>query len=411
MAEALWGNVYYRDYYAGQLREEPGGRCVFAYDQAYIEAGHPAISLTLPLTTEPIFTERGLHPFFDNLVSEGWLQKAQARSLGVPPNHRFALLLAFGNDLTGAVSVRDPNPRTEANINFDGSDEVAALTSRASISGVQPKLLAIQEEGYFRPARRDERSTHIAKLPSGQLWGIVENEYLTMLATRIFLPEDKVADVQIQEVKGIAAPALLVRRFDRTEHLEKVHFEEFNQIFNRISEQKYVGAYGDMATFISENPRCISSDVELLFRRVLACILVGNADAHMKNFGLLYASDGLRLAPVYDMVSEAIYPDRDMSLALRIGPGQNPRNLALTEKHLVSLATSFGLKESALKLAVESLGKRLDAVKEAIISSNAGSAELRKRLAEVIQKRWNGTFSLIGQKLSKKLDGGAKSKD
>jgi serine/threonine-protein kinase HipA len=410
MAEALWGNVYYQDHYAGILREEPGGRCAFAYDQSYIEAGHPAISLTLPLTTDPIITERGLHPFFDNLVAEGWLQKAQARALAVPPNHRFALLLAFGHDLTGAVSVRDPSPKADPNVSFDGTEEVAALASRASISGVQPKLLAVQEGNTFRPARRDERSTHIAKLSSGQLEGIVDNEYLTMLATRTLLPEDRVAEVQIREVAGIAAPALLVRRFDRTDHLGKMHFEEFNQIFNRISEQKYEGAYGDMARFISENPRCTSSDIDLLFRRVLVCILVGNADAHMKNFGLLYTIDGLRLAPIYDMVSEAIYPNRDMSLALRIGQGPNPGNLALTEKHLVALTASFGLKNAALKMAVESLGKRLEAAKEAIMSSDAGNLQLRKRLAEVLQKRWNGTFNLIGQRLSKKLDGGAKSK-
>jgi len=33
MAAALWGKVYYYGgLFAGELRQEPGGRCVFTYD-------------------------------------------------------------------------------------------------------------------------------------------------------------------------------------------------------------------------------------------------------------------------------------------------------------------------------------------------------------------------------------------
>src|SRR2546422_8678073 len=102
MATALWGKVYYNnDLYAGELRQEPGGRCVFTYDPTYIEAKHPAIAFTLPIQSAPYTCEQGLHPFFDNLVAEGWLRDAQARALQVDPNNRFALLLAFGRDCAG----------------------------------------------------------------------------------------------------------------------------------------------------------------------------------------------------------------------------------------------------------------------------------------------------------------------
>ena len=164
MATSLWGKVYYNtNSYAGELRQEPGGRCVFTYDPTYLEQGRPAIAFTLPRRAEPYISEQGLHPFFDNLVAEGWLRNAQARALKVDPSNRFALLLAFGHDCAGAVSVIDPAP--DPNLTIDTGDAVtnAALTSRASLSGIQPKLLAVQDNRGFRPARRDEQSTYIVK--------------------------------------------------------------------------------------------------------------------------------------------------------------------------------------------------------------------------------------------------------
>src|ERR1035441_3952491 len=97
MARTLWGKVYLKDIYAGRLQEEPGGRCVFTYDASYIEGKQPAIAHTLPVRPEPYVSERGLHPFFDNLVAEGWFRNAQARGLGAgaPPRHPVLLFLFF----------------------------------------------------------------------------------------------------------------------------------------------------------------------------------------------------------------------------------------------------------------------------------------------------------------------------
>lgn len=96
MARTLWGKIYLKDIYAGRLQEEPGGRCVFTYDPTYLEREQPAaIAHTLPLRADPYVSERGLHPFFDNLFAEGWFRNAQARALGIDPSSRFALLLGL----------------------------------------------------------------------------------------------------------------------------------------------------------------------------------------------------------------------------------------------------------------------------------------------------------------------------
>lgn len=99
-----------------------------------LEAKQPAIAHTLPLHNEPYVSDHGLHSFFGNLVAEGWFQKAQARALGVAPSNHFALLLGFGHDLAGAVSVVDPNPQEHHKLDHTDEKTLAALLSRASLS-------------------------------------------------------------------------------------------------------------------------------------------------------------------------------------------------------------------------------------------------------------------------------------
>src|SRR4029077_8916473 len=195
------------------------------YDAAYLEARHPAVAFTLPRQSAPHVCERGLHPFFDNLVAEGWRLNVQARALKVDPGNRFALLLAFGHDCAGAVSVIDPAPLVEPSIDMADPMVVAALASRASLSGIQPKLLAVKDGRTYRPARRDESSTFIAKLPSGPLRDIVENEYLNTMACRALLPDDEIVDPEIATLEGMKERALLVPRFDRLRSGAKRHFE------------------------------------------------------------------------------------------------------------------------------------------------------------------------------------------
>ncbi len=81
MANLLWGKVFYKDNFAWILREEPGDRMYFEYDPVYVHENLPPISYTMPLRKEPYISNVGLHPFFDNLVAEGWLEHAQTRLL------------------------------------------------------------------------------------------------------------------------------------------------------------------------------------------------------------------------------------------------------------------------------------------------------------------------------------------
>ena len=229
MAINLWGKIYYKDTFAGILSQEAGGRCVFTYDEGYLQSSLPAISYTLPLRAKPHLSEYGLHPFFDNLCAEGWLKNAQARALGLRRDDRFSLLLAFGTDLAGAVSVIDPEPVGDIRIDHGDPENIAALSARASLSGVQPKLGAIKKESrVFRPVKRGERATYVAKLPSPTLPDILGLEYITVQACAALLKEDIVAEMTLAPLKDVAERALFVKRFDRTKDGKQLHFEEFN---------------------------------------------------------------------------------------------------------------------------------------------------------------------------------------
>lgn len=411
MAKILWGKVYYKDLYAGRLQEEPGGRMIFTYDQSYLDANQPAIAYTLPLRSQPFLSEGGLHPFFDNLVAEGWFRNAQAKALGIDPKNRFSLLLGFGHDLAGAVSIIDPEPQKHYQLDHADEATIAALLGRASLSGVQRKLLVVNEGNTYRPVKPDETSTHIAKLSSGSLNNILELEFLTTLAVSKLLPHDSVVKMDIATIPSIHETALIIPRFDRNNAGKRSrHFEEFNQLLGKSSgDDKYDGSYEDMGHFILKTPTCIPSESDKLFRRILACFLTGNTDAHFKNFAMFHTRDGLRLTPLYDLVASSIYKEYQ-SIALSVSGIRNMAIGKLECKHLLKMGEGFAIKPDAVVAATEALGTQLPAALTAIEKSPVGTPLLRKQLIEKMEKRWNGSFALTGQRLLKKPNKGEKPK-
>lgn len=109
MSRRAW--IYRDEVVAGTLEELDDGRCVFAYLPQYLASADALpVSLTLPLAPDPVVT-RGLHPFFDGLVPEGWLLDLAVRNWKLDPRDRTALLLATCSDCIGAVRVL---PREDA---------------------------------------------------------------------------------------------------------------------------------------------------------------------------------------------------------------------------------------------------------------------------------------------------------
>lgn len=401
MAAALWGKVFYQDTYAGVLREEPGECASFVYDESYLVSGNPPIAHTLPLQSEPLISLAPLHPFFDNLIAEGWLEEAQKRLLKKRIASRFELLLAFGFDCAGAVWVSDPIPErlSQSMIDKDDSKELAVYTSRASLSGIQPKLAIVEHHGKYYPAKNHELSSHIAKFASLHHPDLLANEYLSTKIMEKLLPDDHIVEMKIGTIEGLADEALIIKRFDRSTN-GRIHFEEFNSLLGYMSAQKYSGEYREISDFIQTNPGCQSVEIYKLYRRILAGLLLGNTDMHFKNFAMFHTSEGLRLTPTYDAVSAVLYGYK--TLALSIDNIENIRITDLKDSHLIRLGNEFNLSTELIEVTVKKLEKNLDAAKEAVLDGQIGSQQLKNALIQTLEKRWSGTFTSIGKVLSRK---------
>ena len=400
MAHLLWGHIYYKDHFAGTLRQEPGDRTSFTYHDSYLSSGQPSIAHTLPLQAAPFLSESGLPPFFDNLVAEGWLEEAQTRLLAKRRASRFELLLAFGQDCAGAVSVIDPEPQERGIIKPDNPMDMAVMAGRASLSGIQPKLALIEQDGTFRPARARELSTHIGKFPSPRHEDLTANEYLTTMALKALLPDDKIVDLHMGTIEGLTEQALIITRFDRTADGQRIHFEEFNQLLGYPSDAKYGGSHKRMADFIRETPGCLPAEIYRLYLRILAGLLLGNTDMHLKNFAMVHTDAGMRLSPAYDAVSASLYGYK--TIALSIGGADNIPLGNLKPQTLIELGQEFGLSAEAIAMAADQIEKRRKAAREALMKGRIGSPSLKDEILTHMEKRWNGTFALIGKTLSKK---------
>jgi serine/threonine-protein kinase HipA len=132
-------------------------------------------------------------------------------------------------------------------------------------------------------------------------------------------------------------PALIVERFDRSSDgvaTLRLHQEDICQALGLSPTFKYQAESGPGARQVCELLRGVSvrggADVLLFVRAVLLNFLLGNSDAHAKSFALLYAEDGPRLAPLYDIVSVAVYAGAgiDTDMAMSIGDQFAPEAVA-----------------------------------------------------------------------------------
>jgi len=213
---------------------------------------------------------------------------------------------------------RFPGERLSEILAWDGTEDlfvelVDRYILRAGISGVQPKVLVPEREDARFTSRTAEL---IIKSGRDEFPGLAINEYLCMSVAReagIPVPEFHLSS---------NAKLFVMRRFDRDEHLEPLGFEDMAALMGLAAEQKYSKSYSAIAKAIRLfcAPEHVRSSLAQLFATVsLSCIL-GNGNAHLKNFGLLYADPAqrdARLAPAYDIVNTTAYLPEDV-LALEL---------------------------------------------------------------------------------------------
>ncbi len=187
------------------------------------------------------------------------------------------------------------------------------VTGKLSISGVQPKL----------SMKLDKEKNQLVSVGEG-------GEYILKPQTNIYpnLPENEHCCMDIAEALNIEVPAhcllplkdgslaYVVKRFDR-DHGRKIHQEDFFQILEQ--KDKCSGSVEQIGRKLKEISTAPGYDMQLFFERVLFNFVIGNGDAHLKNYSISYKEENnIRLSPAYDIVcSKLVIPEEeDSALAI-----------------------------------------------------------------------------------------------
>lgn len=336
--------VFFKDRFAGLLAETAGGGTRFSYQSDWTGD----IACALPAVRREHDWARGLHPFFEHLGPEGWLRERQARNAQIVEEDDFGLLLRYGRDCIGAVSILP----TEGTVIEAVVTEVEVNPGR-TVSGVQKKLLVVKTgKDQFQPAAADGPAPYIAKFNPEAEPTLVRNERLSLAWTAAVLGKREVNTAEVARVAALDQIALIVTRFDRGLKGEKLRLEDCAQILGKPRGRdyagKYNGAYEDIAGVIDRYSARPAIDKARFLSRLVAYALIGNCDAHLKNFSLLESGDGLRLSPAYDIVNTALYNRFDQQFALAID-GKKHQLSAIDGPLLRRFGMSIGLPERAVE--------------------------------------------------------------
>lgn len=352
--ELRTATILFKGQPAGTLTETAAGGTRFAYAPLWQEA----IACCLPATRREHEWARGLHPFFEHLGPEGWLREQQARVAHIAEEDDLGLLLRYGGDCIGAVSIQPQDtPVPDKPI-----AEVTASPGR-TVSGVQRKLLVVpRQKGTFGPAGAEGPAPYIAKFNSERLTTLVRNEALSLRWLAAVLGIKEVNESRLAHIAVVDEIALVVKRFDRSPDGRRLRLEDCAQILckprGRDYGGKYDAAYEDVATIIARHSARPAIDLARFFRRLVTFALVGNCDAHLKNFSLLETADGLRLSPAYDVLNTAIYDGYDQRLALSLG-GRKPALDAVTAGLLRAFGLEIGLPVRAVEQVFADLRRQV----------------------------------------------------
>jgi len=352
-------NVWLFDQCAGTLRQKLGA-LEFQYNERWLEQPQAMpLSQSLPLQAEP-FADQTCRPFFAGLLPEGQLRQRIAQQCQISRSNDFGLLAAIGGDCAGAVSLRVGGQVAEpAAVEWLEPGELIDLLDqlpqrpmlaqrdglRLSLAGAQDKLPVVFDGQRIGLPRGDAASTHILKPAIAAVRGSVINEAFCMALA-------KATGLQVADTEILSAgnrSVLLVRRYDRRrgdgKHWQRLHQEDVCQALGVPPELKYQNEGGpDLSAcfqLLRQATRPSAPQVIRLLDAVVFNALIGNHDAHAKNFSLLYAEGRATLAPLYDLLCTAVYPSLTAKMAMKVG--SKYRFAEVQGRHWQQFAEAAGL--------------------------------------------------------------------
>jgi len=380
----------------GVINRLAGDRNLFSFEQEYVDDPQ-RLTLSLSfrgqsggLVTAVRAVTARLPPFFSNLLPEGHLRSYLAQRAGVNPEREFFLLAALGADLPGALTATPLDAEDDPARLYRDPDHrpghAGGTPLRFSLAGVQLKFSAIMEAagGLTIPAD-GMGGSWIVKLPSLRFPAVPENEYVMLALARaigIAVPRTRLVDpAEIaglpQDTAYLDGKALAVERFDRGPGGQRIHMEDFAQVFGLFPGDKYERrSYANIARVLWAETG--EEGTYEFVRRLAFSVLIGNADMHLKNWSVLYP-DGRTpvLSPAYDYVATLPYIASDR---LALGFGDSRSLQEIRPEQLRRFADTARMPVSPLSgLVAETVERTVDAWR-ALEEKELLSADLREAI-------------------------------
>jgi serine/threonine-protein kinase HipA len=368
-------HLWLRGEHLGEVEQLRNGRPRLRFSDEAIErygAGAAPLSLSLPIG--PKRAEGGpVEAFLDGLLPEGAVREQLNREHGA--RTAFDLLRHIGAECAGAVqfSLEDQPPGdghlrelTEAEVDR----MIVALPTLAvpegealgaSLGGIQAKLLLTRTPTGWAWPSEGAMSTHILKPQPNDTSApaqLIDAEFWAMqVAGRAGL---RVANTQLDEFDG--RPTIVVERFDR-EGGRRTHQEDLTQALGLSSRSKYEGTLrserrlarvAESGAANADSPRLFLDE---LLSQVTFNAIIGNGDAHSKNYSLAIDPAALYFpTPLYDVAPVLFLgPYRHTGHAIN---GQVDLRY-ITTGHLIAEAANWGM---SARVASDVVGRVIDAV-------------------------------------------------
>lgn len=339
-----------------------------------------AVSLTMPIRADQYDSMAGLLPVFEMNLPEGALKERLRLQFAktIPEFDDLDLLQIVGASQIGRLRYSLSPQITEAVPTQDlaevltyrgGADLFAHLLERfathSGISGIQPKVLVREIKAPGKVTHQG--ATHIVKsFDPAEFPELAANEFICTSGAAA-------AGIDTARVQLSANRRLLVvDRFDLLADGTYLGTEDFCVLDGRRAHGRYDGSYEGIAkrmtSFIS--PQALGHAREQYALMVAYACTIGNGDAHLKNFSVLYrhAEGQVDLAPAYDLISTVPYIPRD-SLALTMDDSKE-----------------FPERARLLKFIRQSTGKTQKAANELLDQVHEGAGVAIKRAAEYGRK-------------------------
>lgn len=362
------------------------GRLSFQYSAQWLASpASTPLSLSLPL--QPLaFDDHACRPFFAGLLPEGMMRRTLSQAFQISRQNDFALLKLIGGECAGAVSLvlsdqseSLPSHTVDQAPRWLDDDPLVALLDelprrpmlagqdglRLSLAGAQDKLPVVFDGQRIGLPAAGTPSTHILKPPIAAVADSVANEaFCLALAQAMGLPTAHASQLHIA-----GRSMLLVARYDRaqipeTDVPQRLHQEDFCQALAVLPDNKYQHEGGpDLAqcfSLLRRATRPAAPQVLHLLDAVIFNALIGNHDAHAKNFSLLYRDGRPVLAPFYDLLSTAVYPSLTPKMAMKIGGKY--RFGELYARHWDRFADQAGLAKAPTRKRVLAIAKSLPSI-------------------------------------------------